>query len=285
MSQLPTLIDLALQEDLADIGDVTTEFFISPDDQSRGVINTREDAVLSGMDIAAAVFEKVDPHLAVNILKQDGSEVTAGDPVMTIEGSTRSILTGERTALNFMQRLSGVASVAREFSKRVSHTKAQILDTRKTTPGWRLIEKEAVVHGGGTNHRIGLYDAVMVKDNHLVSESSSESLRESIQQLALKHPGIKIEFEADRLDQVETFLGISEIDVILLDNMSNEQLMQAVSLRDKRREGCLLEASGGVNLETVTEIAETGVDYISVGALTHSVRSVDLGLDLIRLEA
>ncbi|MDF1754559.1 MAG: carboxylating nicotinate-nucleotide diphosphorylase [Verrucomicrobiales bacterium] len=274
------LIDLALAEDLGDRGDVTSQMFVDPDHRSIGQIVSREDAVVSGIRIMDRVFEKVDPDLKTVTILGDGSEVKKGDVIYTVEGKTQSILTGERTALNFLQRLSGCATITRKFHRLVSHTEVRLLDTRKTTPGWRVIEKEAVVHGGGHNHRMGLYDAAMIKDNHLVANSDPVSIGKQIASLNKKFPGTKIIVEADHLSQVETFLQVDGINRILLDNMSLENLRTAVRLRDDKNPGIELEASGGVNLNTVGSIAETGVDFISIGALTHSIRAIDFGMDL-----
>ncbi len=272
------LIDLALSEDLADRGDVTTNTFVPETHRSTGVIAAREPAVIAGTQLVVDVFAVVDPSVEVEIVTPDGSELSRGEVAFRLSGSTRAILTAERTALNFLQRLSGIATKTREFVKRVEGTRAQILDTRKTTPGWRALEKDAVLAGGGTNHRIGLYDRVMVKDNHLVAEPSSEALQSAMAEIRGRY-GIPIELEADTLEQVSTFLSFDPpVDRILLDNMSNSQLREAVTMRGDRP--IELEASGGVNLSTVSEIAETGVDYISVGAITHSAIAVDFGLDL-----
>ncbi len=273
------LLDWALEEDIGG-GDVTSEYFIEKDRIARSFVVAREAGVCSGLGIAATVFRKVDVELEVQALLKDGSEVAAGAILMEVSGSARSILTAERTALNFLQRLSGVASLTAKFVQEVAHTKARILDTRKTTPGYRKLEKAAVLDGGGTNHRMGLYDRAMVKDNHLFAETDPEKLRQRILRLKKERPMVKIELEADRLEQVEAFLEIPGVDYILLDNMENEDLVKAVRLR---REGCgiRLEASGGVNLKTVGGIAETGVDFISVGAITHSAGSLDIGLDFV----
>ncbi len=275
-----TLIRIALEEDLADRGDVTSQNFVDAHHLSTGKIVSREKAVISGTEVAAAVCQAVDPKLAFNPVIPDGGVAGEGDLVADIIGPTRSVLTAERTVLNFMQRLSGIATVTRSYVDLIWHTKAKLLDTRKTTPGWRALEKAAVVHGGGTNHRFGLYDAVMVKDNHLVANPSPIDLAERVGELKRAEPDLRIEVEVDRLDQLADFLGVEEIDVVLLDNMTNDQLREAVAMRDDRGSKIELEASGGVNLDTVKGIAETGVDFISVGALTHSVRSIDLGLDL-----
>ncbi len=275
-----TLVELALEEDLQDIGDLTSIYFVDENHRSTGRIVSREAAVVSGVEVAEFVFKKIDPELSFSIQAKNGSRLEKGDVICTISGATRSILTAERTALNFLQRLSGVATVAAQFSKRVAHTNAQMLDTRKTTPGWRALEKKAVADGGAMNHRMGLYDAIMVKDNHLAANLETVNLEKRISEVKAHSPDLKMEVEADLLDQVEAFLKITGIDVILLDNMSNDELVQAVAMRDEAASQIQLEASGGVNLETVKAIAETGVDFISVGAMTHSVRSIDLGLDL-----
>lgn len=274
------LIELALEEDLRDIGDLTSNHFVDSRHTSKGQIISRESAVISGSAVAAAVCESVSKDLHFSIVATDGSAVEKGEVVAEISGPTQSILTAERTVLNFMQRLSGVATATRAYVERISHTDAILLDTRKTTPGFRELEKNAVAHGGATNHRHGLYDAVMVKDNHLAANLSPVDLGERVRTLRSENPDLKIEVEADRIDQVEAFLKFPEIDVILLDNMTNDELRTAVEMRNQTDQGIRLEASGGVNLETIAGIAETGVDYISVGALTHSVRSIDLGLDL-----
>lgn len=275
------LVELALEEDLDRSGDLTSRHFVDARHRSRGRIMARESCVISGASVARLVCESVgEGTLVFTPVIPDGSPAEKGDLVATIEGPTRLVLQAERTVLNFLQRLSGVATVTRTYAAAIAHTRARLLDTRKTTPGWRELEKAAVAHGGGTNHRIGLYDAIIVKDNHLVANSDPVDLADRIASVRREHPGIKIEFEADRLDQVEVFLGLDGIDVILLDNMSNDQLRNAIALRDRLRPGTLLEASGGVNLRTIAGIAETGVDFISVGAITHSVRAIDLGLDL-----
>jgi nicotinate-nucleotide pyrophosphorylase (carboxylating) len=213
----------------------------------------------------------------------DGDRISEGAYVMKVEGPSRSVLTAERTALNFMQRMSGVASATRRYVDEVRGTSAEILDTRKTIPGWRLLDKQAVLHGGGSNHRMGLYDRVMVKDNHLVAEGRLEELQEAIRRLKTDHPAVEVELEADRLEQVEAFLELEGVDYLLLDNMSLDELRLAVGMRGDQANP-RLEASGGVNLDTVAGIAATGVDFISVGAITHSVKALDLALDFVSRE-
>jgi nicotinate-nucleotide pyrophosphorylase (carboxylating) len=212
------------------------------------------------------------------VLIPDGSRVSGGALLLRIEGQARSILTAERTALNFIQKLSGVATLTAEYVEAVKGTQARILDTRKTTPAYRMLEKQAVVHGGGMNHRMGLYDRVMLKDNHLVAEGGLEAIQAMIRRVKADKPGIEVELEADDLGQVRGFLAMEGIDHILLDNMSLGDLREAVDLRGGRLTP-MLEASGGVTLDTVHEIARTGVDFISVGAITHSAPALDIGLD------
>lgn len=279
MSQ--ALIDLALAEDIG-AGDVTSLYFIPADRQARAFVAVRKDGVISGAETAARVFSTVDPDLDVEILIRDGSKVAAGALVIRVEGSARSILTAERTALNFLQRLSGVASMTAKYVDAIKGTNARILDTRKTTPGFRLLEKKAVLDGGGTNHRIGLYDRAMVKDNHLVAEGGPAAIQAAIYKLKNERPGVEVELEADSLGQVRLFLEMDSVDHILLDNMTPDQLREAVAARgDTHRP--LLEASGGVTLQTLKEIAKTGVDFVSVGAITHSSPALDIGLDFTPL--
>ena len=270
------LIDLALNEDIGS-GDVTSEYFVPQERRSRAFLNAREEGVVAGTEVAAEVFRRVDPETKVKILLRDGARIFPGALIMEIEGSSRSVLTAERVALNFMQRLSGVATLTSRFVALVSGTTAKVLDTRKTTPGWRLLEKEAVLAGGGTNHRMGLYDRAMVKDNHLVAEGKLAFLQQAIARLKEEKPGVEVELEADNLSQVESFLGLEGVDHILLDNMTLDELRQAIEMRKGKQPW--LEASGGVNLTTIAEIAKTGVDFVSVGAVTHSAVGLDLGLD------
>ena len=276
--EVEQLIDLALREDIG-AGDVTAEYFVPADVQSRAFMLVKDAGVIAGLDIAEEIFSKIDSNIQTTRLVADGSEVSYGTRVMEIKGPARALLTAERTALNFTQRLSGVATMTSKFVKLTQATKAEILDTRKTTPGWRYLEKMAVRAGGGTNHRMGLYDRAMVKDNHLVAENGLEWLQQAILKLKADKPEVEVELEADRLDQVEQFLTLEGVDFILLDNMSNDQLREAVALRGNNP--VKLEASGGVNLETVAAIAQTGVDFISVGAVTHSAIALDISLEFV----
>jgi nicotinate-nucleotide pyrophosphorylase (carboxylating) len=266
-------IQNALEEDIG-TGDLTSEFLVPADHQSAARIFAKENAVLAGTQAAQAAYQQLDSQLAITIRRQDGEAVSPGDTVLEIAGRTRSILTGERVALNFIQRLSGVATITRRFVEAVAGTGAQILDTRKTTPGLRALEKAAVKAGGGRNHRLGLFDAVMVKDNHLLAHPS---LAAAIKEIRQKYPELLIEIETDSIEQVREFVRLEAINVILLDNMRPEEIRQCVELR---RPGLKFEASGGVSLSTARAIAETGVDYISVGQLTHSAPAIDFSLEL-----
>lgn len=275
------LIDLALSEDVGS-GDVTSAYFVPEDRQVRAFVVARQAGHIAGTGVAAEVFRRVDPRIEVEIMVRDGAKVGAGAHVLGIEGPARGVLTAERTALNFLQRLSGVASAAGRYVEAVKGLPVRILDTRKTTPGWRTLEKAAVAAGGATNHRMGLYDRAMVKDNHLVAEHDLESLQESIRRLKAERPGVEVELEADSLAQVKAFLGLTGVDYLLLDNMTLAELREAVELRGDRTRP-RLEASGGVTLETVRDIGMTGVDFISVGAITHSAGALDLALDFVPL--
>lgn len=278
---MSALIDDALLEDVGP-GDVTSEFFVPKGRRVRGLLVAREEGCLAGVQLAAEVFRRVDSTLEIQVLLDDGDRVSAGAHVLVVDGSARAILTAERTALNFLQRLSGIATATKRYVDAVAGTSARILDTRKTTPGWRALEKMAVRSGGGTNHRMGLYDRAMVKDNHLVAEHDLEPLQTAIHRLNEAHPGVEVELEADELAQVEAFLTLQGVDHLLLDNMNLEELRDAVAMRGDASKP-KLEASGGVTLETVGAIAETGVDFVSVGAITHSVMALDLALDFVEL--
>jgi nicotinate-nucleotide pyrophosphorylase (carboxylating) len=269
-------IAAALKEDLGN-GDITTEFFVPEALHARGRIVAREPAVVAGTGAAAEVFRKIDPGTEVQIVHQDGDAVVAGDVIIEVRGLARSILKAERVALNFLQRLSGVATLTRQFVDAVGNHPAKILDTRKTTPGLRALQKAAVVAGGGVNHRSGLYDMVLVKDNHLAALGGLSGFADQIRRLREERPNIRIEVEADDLEQARAFVEIDGIDVILLDNMVPAQIREALALR---RNNIKFEASGGITLKNVRRIAATGVDYISIGALTNSAPAVDLGLEM-----
>jgi nicotinate-nucleotide pyrophosphorylase (carboxylating) len=270
------LIHAAILEDVG-AGDVTSAYFIPESSRSRAEIVAREAGVVSGADIAVAVFKEIDPALEVEVCIPDGCVFERGGILMKAVGSTRSLLTAERTALNFLQRLCGVATLTQTYVDVVKPHPVQVWDTRKTTPGWRLIEKAAVKHGGGTNHRMGLYDHAMVKDNHLAANGDLAALQAAIHRLRKERPGVRVQLEAATLGQVRDFLALDGVDMLLLDNMTPEQHREAVELVSGR---LWLEASGGITLETIRDVAATGVNAISVGALTHSARALDLALDL-----
>lgn len=277
-TELLAAIRAALSEDVG-TGDVTSLATIPEDHESRGAMVARQDLVLAGLELAELSFLEVDPSLRVARSAKDGERISAGQTILTVAGRTRSILTGERVALNFLQRLCGVATLTARFVAAVSHTSARILDTRKTTPGWRHLEKYAVACGGGRNHRIGLYDLVLIKDNHLAALTGARPnpVAAAVARAREQFPDLRVEVEADHLDQVRQAVEAGA-DIVLLDNMSNAELRAAVELVSGRAE---TEASGGVNLDTVSGIAETGVNLISVGAITHSATAVDIGLDYL----
>ena len=267
----------ALAEDLGP-GDITSDCFIPADHRSSARIIAKENAILAGTEVAREVFRQVDPAIEIEIRKNDGEAIAPGNLILTATGPTRALLSAERTALNFLQRLSGIATLTRRFVDAVSGTKAVILDTRKTTPGLREFERLAVRAGGGVNHRFGLFDRVLAKDNHLAITGDAAGLQRAIDQAKNRAPDIIIEIEADTLDQVRLLCDLRGVDIILLDNMTNDQLREAVQIRGDKK--ILLEASGGVNLDTVAAIAATGIDQISVGALTHSARAIDLSMEI-----
>ena len=270
------LIGLALAEDIGS-GDVTAKWFTGSERQASAVIIAKDACCLAGIGVCAEVFSRVDGTLRVSVLKNDGAALDPGDQVLRVAGPAASILTAERTSLNFLQRLSGVATMARRYVEAVRGTGAVILDTRKTTPGFRLLEKAAVAASGATNHRTGLFDMVMVKDNHLAAGTTPDEIQAAIRSAKAANPALKIEIEADTVAQARAFFQMDGVDVVLLDNMSVESLREAVALRPPH---IRLEASGGVTLANVRAVAETGVDYISIGAITHSAPAVDFSLEL-----
>ncbi len=274
MSSRPDIIDLALAEDVG-AGDVTVRHFTDAARRGVAVIVAREAGVLAGADVAAEVFRRVDATLDVACPREDGAELRPGDEVLRVHGALGSLLTGERTALNFLQRLSGVATLTRRYVEAIAGTGCRLLDTRKTTPGFRLLEKAAVRAGGGTNHRLGLHDMVMVKDNHLAGGLTGPALAAGV--AAARAAGLRVEVEADTVEQALAFFAIPGIDVVLLDNMPVAEMRRAVAARPA---GVQLEASGGITLANIREVAGTGVDFVSIGALTHSARALDLSLEL-----
>jgi nicotinate-nucleotide pyrophosphorylase (carboxylating) len=298
------LIRLALAEDLGETGDRTSLATIPEDTQGRAAFVARAAGVVAGLPVAArvcgtvggdltfspALLEFLDrlsvprPELRGQVTftaeVRDGTPTERGTVLATVSGPLRAILAAERTALNFLQRLSGVASLTRKYVEAASGYRAKVLDTRKTTPGWRLLEKYAVRAGGGTNHRVGLFDGILIKDNHLAGIGGD--VRRAVE-AARSYPGnagLPVEVEVDTLEQLEVALGV-KADIVLLDNMSLDRLRAAVERRDAVSPATLLEASGGVNLTTIRDIASTGVDRISVGALTHSAPALDIGLDYL----
>ena len=275
-AEIENAVKSALAEDIGP-GDVTTLAVVPAEAMASAAMVAREPLVAAGLALAEAAFRQLSPQVKVMCAAQDGQAVQADAPLLKIEGPARALLSAERVALNFVQRLSGVATLASQFVQAVKGTRAQILDTRKTTPGWRRLEKYAVTCGGGRNHRAGLYDMVLIKDNHLaaLSRSVPDPIAAAIERARKQYPALKIEVETDTLDQVDQALAAGA-NLILLDNMNQVQLRLAVQKCKGRAQ---TEASGGITLASIRPVAEAGVDFISVGALTHSARAVDIGLD------
>ncbi len=275
IDNLDTLIKMALREDIGD-GDHSTLACIPPTATGTAKMVAKQDGILCGAEVGERVFSLVDSNLKVNLLKHDGEAVAKGDVVMTIEGPSGSILTAERTALNFMQRLSGIATETHRMVQMLNGLKTKLLDTRKTTPNMRLLEKYAVKCGGGTNHRIGLYDMVMLKDNHIDFAGGIEAAIDRTRDyLKAKGKDLKIEIEVRNLEELQRVMNHGGVDRIMLDNFDTATLREAVKRIDGKYE---TEASGGITDETLRAYAETGVDFISVGALTHHIKSLDLSL-------
>jgi nicotinate-nucleotide pyrophosphorylase (carboxylating) len=270
-------IEIALKEDIGG-GDVTSAFFVPESVRAAARIFAREKTIVAGTETAAEVFRRLDASTQVDIIRPDGVEVGPGESILEIRGFARSILQGERVALNFLQHLCGVATLTREFVDAAANDQVKILDTRKTTPGLRELEKKAVVAGGGMNHRFGLDDMVLVKDNHLICQSDFVRFGEAVRQLQAERPELRVEVEAEDLRQVRAILKVANVDLILLDNMRPAQLREAVALG--KTSEVKFEASGGVTLKNVRVVAATGVDFISIGALTHSVKAIDLSLEI-----
>ena len=275
-AEIRTAVRAALAEDLGP-GDATTLATVPAEARARALMRARQPLTLAGLAFVQAAFRELDPAVTFVTPARDGQALAAGETLLEIAGPARALLTAERVALNFVQRLSGVATLTARYLAAVAGTNVKILDTRKTTPGWRRFEKYAVACGGGTNHRVGLYDLILIKDNHLAAlrDTPPNAIAAAVRRARAQYPQLKVEVEADTLAQVAQ-AAEAGADIILLDNMSPDQLRAAVQLVARR---ALTEASGGVNLTTVRAIAETGVDYISVGALTHSAPAVDIGLD------
>ncbi|MEL7429526.1 MAG: carboxylating nicotinate-nucleotide diphosphorylase [Pseudomonadota bacterium] len=271
-------VEEALLEDLGRAGDITTNSTIPKEAKARCTLATREDGVLSGIDLARAAFHAIDPGVAFSSKAQDCGRLNKGDPIAIIEGNARSILSAERVALNFLMRMSGIATYTAEFARRIEHTSARVCCTRKTIPGHRAFDKYAVKCGGGSNHRFGLDDAILIKDNHIAVAGGVSLAIERAR--AFAGHLVQVEVEVDTLDQFREALG-AKPDVVLLDNMTIEQLSEAVAINSERRDGTVrLEASGNVNIDTITAIAETGVDYISTSKITMAAPTLDVGLDI-----
>jgi len=276
---IDALVQMALAEDVGDRGDVTTRAILQSNATMCGQIVAKADGVIAGLPAARSVFYQIDPEVTFDAHVDDGDQVTRGTVICTLRGSARSLLTGERTALNFLQRLSGISTLTRQFVEAVSGTNAVILDTRKTTPGWRLLEKYAVRMGGGQNHRLGLFDAVMIKDNHIAAAGGITPAVERVRAFP-DVAGLPIIVEVETLAQLQEALALG-VDQILLDNMDEATMRQAVEITAGR---VPLEASGNMSLERAAAVAATGVNFISVGALTHSAPAFDLSMRLQQWE-
>ena len=276
---IKNLLRQALIEDIGS-RDVTTEALIANELQITGKLQTRQDCIVAGLPIFQEVYKELDSSLDIQCHVEDSQGCKAGTTIAVVSGRGKSMLTGERTALNFIQRLSGIATFTHKFVKALGSSKTRVLDTRKTTPGLRMLEKYAVVMGGGSNHRMGLFDRMMIKDNHLFLASlcGQGGIQSCVQSCREKYPDLEIEVEVDNLEQLEEALQAG-VDYILLDNMSTLEMIEAVKLRNKKYSQTLLEASGGITLDRIPEIANIGLDFVSVGAITHSFASIDMGLD------
>ncbi|MBI4080948.1 MAG: carboxylating nicotinate-nucleotide diphosphorylase [Candidatus Levybacteria bacterium] len=271
------LIKEALAEDIQE-GDITTAAIIPENVQGSGIFLVKEKGIVAGLSVIEQVFRIYDASVAFTYLRKDGDAVSERTAAARVSGSAGSLLTVERTALNFLQRMSGIATLTSQFAKEIQHTGAKILDTRKTAPGLRVFDKEAVRIGGGMNHRMGLFDMFLIKDNHIAVAGSLTKAVAACRSVQ-SNKTIKIEVEAETIDQVQEALTC-DVDMIMLDNFSLPMIVQAVKIVNKQ---CLLEVSGGVSLENIASIAKTGVDYISVGALTHSAKALDISFDLTLL--
>jgi nicotinate-nucleotide pyrophosphorylase (carboxylating) len=277
-SAAETLVRLALEEDLGNRGDITSRATIAPQTRLCGHIASKAEGVMAGLPLVEVVFRQVDPAVKVQFYCDDGDSVQSGTLIAEVEGSGQSVLTGERVALNFIRHLSGIATLTRQFVQAVAGTQAVILDTRKTTPGWRSLEKYAVQVGGGQNHRMGLYDMVLIKDNHIDGAGGITAAVNAVR-TSPDCAGIPIEVEVRSLDELREALPL-KVERVLLDNMSNNLMRQAVEITNGQ---VPLEASGNMTLDRVRSVAETGVDFISVGALTHSFTALDLAMKITQL--
>jgi nicotinate-nucleotide pyrophosphorylase (carboxylating) len=274
MDMIDQIVTLALFED-SGLGDITSESILPDHRWGRGVIKAKQNCILAGTDVAQRTFQALDPEVRLDFFFRDGETVSNGDEILSVEGDLLSLLKAERVALNFLQRLSGIATLTRQYVAALDGSSARLTDTRKTTPGWRQLEKAAVRAGGGLNHRFSLYDGILIKDNHI---AVAGSISEAVQAVKKRISHLmKIEVEVATMDQVDEALAAGA-DVIMLDNMTCEQMTAAVA---RIRGQALVEASGNVSLETLKDIADTGVDVISCGALTHQARSVDLSMRIV----
>lgn len=283
MTRVETLIMLALEEDLSDVGDTTSISVIGPEMQAKALLRCKEDLICAGLPVAEQVFKTVSPDLKFKALVTEGTKCQIGDVLAEITGEAEALLTAERTALNFLQRLCGIATTSGRYAATLADSKTEVLDTRKTTPGWRNLEKYAVAVGGASNHRIGLYDRIMIKDNHreMAGLEGEGGITRSVQRARDMFPKLEVEVEADTLEEVKEAVEAGA-DYILLDNMTNEQMAEAVKINGGRSK---LEASGGITIERLPSIGTIGVDYVSVGALTHSVKASDISMEIVPLEA
>ena len=274
---LNDLIKRALEEDIG-YGDITTLSLIPAEQESRGLFVAKTPGIVAGIKVSQAVFAYLDAKIEFDVLKNDGETIIPGDVIAVVRGKTRTLLTGERTALNFLQRLSGIASKTRKMMDLIKYSSAELLDTRKTTPGLRVLEKYAVGIGGARNHRFGLFDGVMIKDNHIQAVGS---IQQAVSTARQKVPHtIKIEVEVETIEQLREALQ-AQADIIMLDNMDIYEMIEAVKITDGQ---ALLEASGGINEGNLADVARTGVDFISMGALTHAVSSLDISFDIVETD-
>ena len=274
LSPIDKIIDSALEEDLGP-GDITTEALVDLSVKGEARLIAKEEIILAGIGVFSRVFSRLDPEIVVETKYRDGEAVSNGEDIGMVKGSMRGILSGERTALNFLQRLSGIATLTRKYVERTDSSKVRVIDTRKTTPGLRILEKYAVRRGGGFNHRFGLFDGILIKDNHI---AVAGSIAKALARIKGRVPHtLRIEVEVEDIKGVEEAIGAGA-DAILLDNMSLKEMREAVSIAGGR---VLLEASGGITLESIEEVSKIGIDLISVGAITHSARSVDISLEVI----
>ena len=278
LERVNVLIDLALTEDLGKVGDTTSKSVIPEDTEAVAVLRCKEDLVCAGLPVAEHVFKKVAPGVKWTPLVKEGDFCKAFTPLAEVSGCAQDLLTAERTALNFLQRLCGVATSSKKYADALKDSGTEVLDTRKTTPGWRNLEKYAVDLGGATNHRIGLYDRIMIKDNHrvLAGLEGEKGIVRSVARARGMYPSLEVEVEADTLDEVAEAVE-AKADYILLDNMTNEEMSEAVKIN---KGNCKLEASGGITIERLPDIGRIGVDFVSVGALTHSVKASDISMEI-----